>query len=167
MKHQTDFLLRVGALGAIILLTGLQPGFAAGTNANLKVHARTATVAAAPEGAVSSAPELPLSIFVVPQKVTEGKDPFFPNSSRVYGAGSSARATNAPSIMADLTLKGISGTVEQPLAIINTTTFTTGEINEVLLKKGRIKVQCLEINMVAGTVLLQVGGDRRQLALQR
>ena len=67
--------------------------------------------------------------------------------------------------MLDLVLKGISGTMEKPLAIINSTTFTVGESNEVILKNGRMRIQCVEINMAAGTVLLQIGSARRELRL--
>lgn len=66
----------------------------------------------------------------------------------------------------ELTLKGISGTAAEPLAIINTTTFTTGEELDVFTTAGRMRVRCLEINMVTGTALVQVGGDRRELRLQ-
>jgi hypothetical protein len=167
MKQQTNLLFAMSALTALVLLTASQPAGAAGTDSKtLAVKARTAT----PAAPVAPAPievEIPQSLFVVPKKVEQGKDPFFPKSSRVYGVDPSTRSNPAPRIVANLVLKGISGTVERPLAIINTTTFTTGEINEVILEKGRINVQCLEINMVAGTVLLQVGGERRQLYLSR
>jgi hypothetical protein len=165
MKHQNNFLLGTGAAGLLLLLATLTPAGAAGTNANLVARARTAP-AAAPLAVPVPELELPESTFVIPKTMNEGKDPFFPNSTRVYSTGSTTK-TNTPTIVADLTLKGISGTTEQPLAIINTTTFSTGEINEVILKKGRIRIQCLEINMSAGTVLLQVGGERRELRLQR
>jgi len=123
------------------------------------------TKAPAVSGAMVTDPApAPLSVFTIPRKVTEGKDPFFPNSTRVYGE-TSTKPVGLNPIVADISLKGISGTPEQPLAIINTTTFTTGETSEVLLKNSRIKVQCLEINMAAGTVLLQIGAERRELRL--
>jgi hypothetical protein len=52
------------------------------------------------------------------------------------------------------------------LAIINNTTFTTGEENDVITTAGRMRVRCVAINMVHGTVLVQVGGERRELRLQ-
>lgn len=127
--------------------------------------AKARTVAPAPAvPPVVELPEPPLSTFVVPRKIADGRDPFFPNSSRVYGVDSTV-TNRAPTIVADLVLKGISGTTEQPLAIINTTTFTVGEINEVIIKNGRLRVQCLEINMSLGTALLQIGSERRELRL--
>lgn len=155
-------LITCGIQSLWLLCVALVSIQAAETAQPLVAHARTATPAAATP-ASTEAPALPLSTFAVPRKVTEGRDPFFPNSSRVYGEST---ATNrAPTVVADLVLKGISGTTEQPLAIINSTTFTAGESNEVILKNGRMRIQCVEINMSAGTVLLQVGAERRELRL--
>lgn len=107
------------------------------------------------------------SEFSLPRKVTEGRDPFFPNSTRPYGAEATTKVAGESSVPeVEFVLKGISGTAEQPLAIINTTTFTTGEENEVIIKSKRIKISCLEINMTAGTVLIEYAGARRQLKLQ-
>lgn len=136
---------------------------AAETDKPIVVQARTAArTAVAPTSKEPIAP--PLSTFVIPRKEVEGRDPFFPNSRRVYGTDSTV-TNRAPTVVADLVLKGISGTPEQPLAIINTTTFTAGEINEVLIKNGRLRIQCVEINMSLGTVLLQIGSERRELRL--
>jgi hypothetical protein len=165
MKQQTNLLLRAGVIASIVLLATSNPVAAAGTNATLLVHAKAATVGAAPAAPVFET-EIPRSTFTIPKKMNEGKDPFFPNSTRIY-VTDVPKPTPTVSLGAELTLKGISGTAEQPLAIINTTTFTTGETNEVLLKNGRTKVQCLEINMDAGTVVVQVSGERRQLSLSR
>ena len=107
------------------------------------------------------------SEFSLPRKVTEGRDPFFPNSTRPYGAGATTKAVGESSVSeVEFVLKGISGTAEQPLAIINTTTFTTGEENEIIIKSKRIKIRCIEINMTSGTVLIEHAGARRQLKLQ-
>ena len=43
-------------------------------------------------------------------------------------------------------------------------TFGTGE-HVVILKNGRMRIQCVEINMATGTVLLQIGSERRELRL--
>jgi len=166
MKHQSKILRTVGGVGVFLISTLLTATAAeVNTNASLVAHARKANVTPV----VETTPVeviVPRSTFVVPRKVVEGKDPFFPNSTRVYSAGNPAPTNGVPSIVADLTLRGISGTPEQPLAIINTTTFTTGEVNEVLIKNGgRLRVHCVEINMSTGTVLLQIGSERRELHL--
>jgi hypothetical protein len=108
----------------------------------------------------------PQSVFVMPKRATEGKDPFFPNATRVYNTDVAVKPKVRVASVGDLSLKGISGTAAEPLAIINTTTFTTGEDNDVLTTAGRMRVRCVEINMVLGTVLVQVGGERRELRLQ-
>jgi hypothetical protein len=157
-----------GFLGVFAFAVSIASSGASDTNQALLVHARTANPAP-PQPVATEAPEPPLSNFAIPRRASEGRDPFFPNSSRVYGTDSVAKSTNstnAPTIAADLTLKGISGSTEQPLAIINTTTFTTGEANEVILKGGRrVRIVCVEINMSAGTALVQVGAERRELRL--
>lgn len=161
MKSFTS--LSSGLAGLALWGLALGAATAAEKDTPVVVRARTAApTVAAPVTPTPAAP--PVSTFVIPRKITEGRDPFFPNSTRVYGTD--AAVTNRPpSIAADLVLKGISGTPEQPLAIINTTTFTTGEMNEVIFKNGRLRIQCLEINMTAGTVLIQLGGERRELRL--
>ena len=106
------------------------------------------------------------SQFSLPRKVAEGRDPFFPNSTRPYGAEVTTKAVGESTPEVEFLLKGISGTAEQPLAIINNTTFTTCEENEVIIKSKRIKIRCFEINMTTGTVLIEYAGSRRQLKLQ-
>ncbi len=106
------------------------------------------------------------SEFTLPRKMTEGRDPFFPNSSRPYATETAVKPTgDSPMPDFEFALQGISGSTEQPLAIINNTTFTTGEENDVIIKGKRIKIRCAEINMTAGTVLFEYGGSRRQLKL--
>ncbi len=111
-------------------------------------------------------PLLPQSVFVIPKKPTEGKDPFFPGSTRVHNVNIELKPKVTEVVVGDLYLKGISGTAAEPLAIINNITFTTGEDNDVLTSAGRMRVRCIEINMAAGTALVQVGGQRRELRLQ-
>jgi len=113
---------------------------------------------------IAKAP-VPQSSFTIPRQVREGKDPFFPNSVRVYNSGRISKPSASPVFDADLVLRGFSGSPEQPSAIINTTTFMSGEVNEVLLKNGRLKLHCIKIDMNAGTVLIQVGNERRELRL--
>jgi hypothetical protein len=108
---------------------------------------------------------IPQSTFTVPRKVTEARDPFFPNSVRVYGVEQVIKPDQNAGSAVDLALRGISGSAARPLAIINTTTFAIGETAEVLHKGGRTKVECINIDMAKGTVLVQVGTDRRQLRL--
>lgn len=164
MKLKSQKLCR--AIGAGVFALSLVSGMAEATNLLVvaKTLDRPTTANSANSGAAAEEPALiPTSVFQVPRQPAEGKDPFFPNSTRVYGTDLKAKA--APTVEADIALKGISGSPEQPLAIINTTSFAVGEVNDVIHRSGRIKVKCLEINMAAGTVLIQIGSERRQLHL--
>jgi hypothetical protein len=116
--------------------------------------------------APAALPPPPQSVFIVPKKSTEGKDPFFPTATRVYNTETPVQPKGPVVTIGNLSLKGISGTALEPLAIINTTTFTTGEENDVITSAGRMRVRCVEINMALGTALVQVGGERRELRLQ-
>jgi hypothetical protein len=111
------------------------------------------------------APATPQSNFRLPKSLAEGRNPFFPQSTRHLGAEAVTKSNVVVMPTADLTLKGISGTPEQPLAIINNQTFTAGETGDVTTLAGKIRILCVEINMAAGTVLVQVGGQRRELRL--
>lgn len=111
-------------------------------------------------------PAIPQSAFNQPKRPAEGRDPFFPKSIYPYGIDPTPKpTTNAVPTVADLTLKGISGTPEQPLAIINNRTVTAGEETDVPIGAGKIRIRCVEINMAEGTVTVQVGGQSRQLRL--
>ena len=111
-------------------------------------------------------PAVPQATFNVPKKVADGRDPFFPKSVRVYGVDSTTKpTTNSVTTIVELAFQGISGTPEQPLAIINNRTLTTGEEADVPIGAGKIRIRCVEINRAEGTVLVQVGGQTRLLRL--
>lgn len=147
---------------ALGILISFDAAFAASAPTNAPASAATPALIVQPPFV---APAVPQSSFVVPKKRAEGRDPFFPKSDRVYGVDTTVKPVPTP--VADLTLQGISGTPEQPLAIINNRTFTAGEGGDVVTKAGRMQIRCVEINMAAGTVLVQVGGERRELRLGR
>ena len=110
-------------------------------------------------------PAVPQSAFRQPRKLTEGRNPFFPLSNRHIGTEATTKTNIVVAPTAELALKGISGTPEQPLAIINDRTFTANEEGDVVTRAGKIRIRCVEINMSAGTVLVQVGGQSRELRL--
>jgi hypothetical protein len=75
-----------------------------------------------------------------------GKDPFFPNSTR-RGARSYNPIETRPIVPAtELTLKGIGGSKNRPVAIINNRTFAVGESAEMRVKGEVVKVRCVEIS---------------------
>jgi hypothetical protein len=124
--------------------------------------AKTATNAAPAEL------ELPKSVFIIPTTFAEGKDPFFPLSTRLNPPPPPpVTPTNvAPAVVqfVQLDLKGISGAVNRRLAIINNQTFGVGEEGEVTVNSGRVRVVCKEIK--DDSVLVLVNGQERTLRLR-
>lgn len=118
---------------------------------------------AAGSNAPSAALCIPLSVFVIPNSPGEGKDPFFPVSTR--RAPPEAIKTNTqPVISFDLQLKGISGPADHRLAIVNNRTLQAGEESEVTTATGRVRVRCLDIK--TESVVVQIGSERRELRLR-
>jgi hypothetical protein len=119
--------------------------------------------------AMPAATEIPRSVFVLPRNPSEGRDPFFPHTSRLSGARATETktVTNKPPAVIELALKGISGTRDRPLAIINTTTFGVGDENDVITGTRRVRVHCVGINVDTGTVIVQIGNERRELRLKQ
>ncbi len=108
--------------------------------------------------------EIPKSIYIVPTRAKEGRDPFFPNSTREYTTadGKSARsAKTAATADALLDLKGFSARPGFRLAIINDHSFGVGEEGEVNTPAGRIRIRCVAIK--DDSVVVEIGGERREL----
>jgi hypothetical protein len=121
------------------------------------------TNAAAP-GANPAEPQAAQSVFLMPQEPKQGKDPFFPTSARVY-INPLARKPGGPTLPVNLVLKGISGTRQHPLCIINNRTLEAGEEGEVLTAAGKTKIRCVEIK--ADSVVIDINGERQELRLPR
>jgi hypothetical protein len=121
--------------------------------------------ASASTNAVPAQLQIPKSVFIIPNTPREGKDPFFPLSTRIFA--SAAVSTNADSTVAvtiELKLNGISGTADHRLAIINNRTFQTDEEGLLSSPSGRVPVRCLEITPDSVRVL--VNGQERILRLR-
>ncbi|MEI8043743.1 MAG: hypothetical protein WCL11_20200 [Verrucomicrobiota bacterium] len=120
---------------------------------------------ASPPPATNAAPselKIPSSTFVIPSKPQQGRDPFFPQSTRLFEEALTTAATNQPGIVAaDLQLKALSGLPGHRLAMINNLTFEVGEEGEVSTSNGRARVRCLAIR--DDSVLIQVNGEQRVL----
>ena len=113
--------------------------------------------------------ELPKSVFIIPATSEEGKDPFFPLSTRLHPPPPVVTPTTtnvAPAVvqLVQLDLKGISGAANHRLAIINNQTFEVGEEGEVAVNPGRVRVVCKEIK--DDSVLVFVNGQARTLHLR-
>lgn len=101
------------------------------------------------------------SVFIMPTAPREGKDPFFPRSTRPYTTRVVSTNTAPVAIIADFRLDGISGPPDHRLAIINYKTFEVGEKADVNTNAGRMNVHCLEIG--TDSVVIIVGGTERRV----
>jgi hypothetical protein len=121
-------------------------------------------MAAAGPSALSAAPaaqppklEIQQSVFAYPNNASEGRDPFFPDSTRVYASNPDAQA-RGPAVT-DLVVKAIMGTYQRPFAIINNHTFGPGDDEDVMTRSGqRMSVHCVSINAKTGTMTVEVNG---------
>jgi hypothetical protein len=94
----------------------------------------------------------------------KGKDPFYPNSHRRDPAPPpNLQAAKAPPA-ALLVLKGIVGSANRRLAVINNATLETGEESPVRVPDGRVRVRCLEIG--EDYVLIRVEGEAQPKRLE-
>jgi hypothetical protein len=152
---------------ALFLLTPLFSLTAAQSKAAAKKEKTGKPDAAAVESTPVMA-ELPRSEFKMPAAPADGKDPFFPRSTRIYGevkVTPSVTPTPKPAPVLEFVLGGVSGSVDKPLATINNVNFGVGDNLEVVSGKERVRVVCLEINVLAGTAVIEVNGVRRSLRL--
>jgi hypothetical protein len=125
----------------------------------LMVSLAAAAVAAAYGEALKAAPAKPaLSVFVMPANVNEGRDPFFPESTRPYEGVATTKHTVEVNT---LSVKGVSVEHGQSMAIINNHTFAVGDEGDVITPSGRVHLRCLDIR--AGTVVVEVNGTKREL----
>jgi hypothetical protein len=99
------------------------------------------------------------SIFILPSSPSEGRDPFFPDSTRPYKVAVAAnpRVVDVNSLV----VKGFSGSVDHRLVIINNHTFAAGDEGDVVTPAGRIHLSCIEIR--TNSVVIEVGGQRHEL----
>jgi len=103
------------------------------------------------------APQPVRSVFIIPANPQEGRDPFYPDSMRVY----KTLAPTQAAIISNLSVKGFSGTPGNWTVIINNHSFAVGDEGDVLDGTGRVHIHCLEI--VPGRVVIEANGQRREL----
>ena len=116
-------------------------------------------VAAAPVAQPAAPEVVSRSVFVIPTNPKEGRDPFFPNSTRPYETVSAAQPHAGD--VSSLVLKGISGPPDHRLAIINNHTFGVGDEENLVTPQGPIHIRCVEIK--ASSVVIESGGQRHEL----
>ena len=111
------------------------------------------------------AQDAPQSVFNVPRTPQEGKDPFFPTSTRMFVVvAKSIEPAGVAVPRGELFLKGFSGPINNRLAIINNYTFAAGESADVRTSSGRVRVHCVEIK--SDSVIIRVGDEKRELHLR-
>lgn len=152
---------RVALLALGVTLIPFAPVPAAAATAPSAKAAATET----PEPAEEPAP-LPRSEFI--DDPTTTKDPFFPNSMRrvPVRATPKARASAVPepkSLSAGLSLKGITGSRSNPLALINNKTCAVGDVVQVKVPDGEVTLKCVEIR--PDSVVITVEGEPGQKVL--
>ena len=118
------------------------------------------TTGAEPQKTPAAKPVPARSVFALPSNVSEGRDPFFPESARPFEAVLAASKTVEISA---LSIKGFSGTPGHRLVIINNHTFGIGDEGDVLTPTGRVHLRCTQIG--ADLVTIEVNGQRRELRL--
>jgi hypothetical protein len=116
-------------------------------------------VAAAPVAQPAAPEVVSRSTFVIPTSPKDGRDPFFPNSTRPYETVSAAQP-HAGDVLS-LVLKGISGPPDHRLVIINNHTFGVGDEANLGTPQGPIHIRCVEIK--ARSVVIESGGQRHEL----
>ncbi|MEI8288093.1 MAG: hypothetical protein WCH99_01360 [Verrucomicrobiota bacterium] len=123
---------------------------------------------AAPQKISSANPAAPKpapvrSVFLIPANNKEGRDPFFPESPRLFEA--TASTTNRSVIDANtLVCKGVLGTPGQFVAIINNHAFAVGDESEVKTAGGHAHIRCVDIRN--NLVTVEINGQRRELNIK-
>jgi len=120
-----------------------------------------AAPAKTPAARTNAVVEIPKSVFTMPATVKEGRDPFYPNSVRVYTANPVKVKQTASTV--SLSLNGISGMPGHRLVMINNRTFEEGEDADIDTSAGRVHVRCVQIT--ADSAIVEIAGERRELRL--
>ena len=155
---KTSRLISLFLLASVALLARAPGAWGAATNIAVAANATTNNAAAA----TNAGPvELPIPLAVFDLNVKQTKDPFFPLSTRqpIIATNNAAPAFSA----GEFTLKGLSGSAGNRLALINNRTLADGENAEVTTPSGKIKIRCVEIR--ESSVLIRVGAQRETIEI--
>jgi len=134
--------------------TPLSAGIVAGL---VMALAAGAAPAKSPAPAKPEAP--PHSVFNLPTNPREGRDPFFPTSNRPYESATAGKPHLAD--VSALVLRGISGSPDNRLAIINNHTFGVGDEGDLVTAQGRLHVRLVEVK--SNSVVIEAGGSMHEL----
>ena len=114
-------------------------------------------------GPPTTAPAKPVparSVFSMPASARDGRDPFFPESTRPYEESVTAKNTLDTSA---LVVKGLSVTHGHAMVIINNHTFAVGDEGDVLTAGKRVHIRLAEIR--GAVVVVEVNGSKRELTV--
>lgn len=107
------------------------------------------------------------SVYDIPTSLKDGRDPFFPNSTRTVIVQKPIETTNkVVDISAQLKCFGTSGTPGHMLAIINNHSFRANEEGDVLSlsSPSKIHLRCMDIQLDVVTV--EVNGQIYPLPIE-
>lgn len=143
-------------LASVALVLSLNPASAA------------PTAKAEPKAAVAEAGkiEIPKSEFVIPSVPGEGRDPFFPDSTRVALTQKPAADKPGTKVAAPVlfSLKAITASGGRRVASINNRPFEAGEEGEIAFGTSRVRVRCIEVR--EDSVIIDVDGQTQELRLR-
>jgi hypothetical protein len=107
---------------------------------------------------------VPKSVFIIPTNVKEGRDPFFPNSSRAPGS-EQVQVDPHSNVMSLLILNGLNLKPGGHTAMINGHTMAEGETADIMTSSGTISVHCVKITD-GNTVIVEVGSKTQELHMR-
>jgi len=143
-------------LAGVALVLSLSPASAA----------PTAKAEPVPAVAQAGKIEIPKSEFIIPSAPGEGRDPFFPDSTRVsltQKPVTDKAGTKAPA-PALFTLKAITASGGRRVASINNRPFEAGEEGDIAFGSSRVRVRCVEVR--EDSVIIDVDGQTQELRLR-
>jgi hypothetical protein len=97
----------------------------------------------------------------------KGRDPFFPNSTRRNPVPVAVATTDKPPPASELLLKGLVGSANHRLAVINNAILELGESISVRVPSGRVRIKCMEIGEDYAVILVEGEIQPRRLALSK
>lgn len=104
------------------------------------------------------------SIFSMPKKFSEGRDPFYPESTRVFQQVMAENSSHTVEI-SSLTVQGYSRDSQNAYVIINNRTFGIGDERDVITPGGRVHLKCIEV--LPETVVIEYNGSLHQIPLAK
>jgi len=128
----------------------------------------TVTGALAQAGNPAAGPVLkpiPKSVFIIPTSPAEGRDPFFPNSTRAPGSVQPEKQAHTDSGPSLFILNGVNLLPGNRTAMINGRTIAEGETAQIPTANGDVSVHLLEFKN-NNVVVIQFGTQTQELHMR-